>query len=102
MNNEMFNEIQERMINDSIQRAEKINTHNLLRACVLDEIVFDTVFSLVKHGVDNRELEDIVIPKLRSAHRASYEYKIRYDENQDEARVLMEQSQAENKELTTV
>lgn len=101
MDNKTFEQIQEQMINDSIQRAEKINTHNLLRACVLDEIVFDTVFSLVKHGVDNRELEDIVIPKLRSAHRASYEYKIRYDENQDEARVLMEQSQA-GKEPVTV
>ena len=55
-----------RILYDSEAKKEYLQEFRERRDAFLDEIIHNVADSLIEHGVDNSELEEFVIPRLKS------------------------------------
>ena len=56
-----------RILYDSEAKKEKKQVIRERRDAFLDEIIHNVADSLIEHGIDNSELEEFVIPRLKDA-----------------------------------
>lgn len=54
-----------RILYDSEAKKEYLQEFRERRDAFLDEIIHNVADSLIEHGVDNSELEEFVIPRLK-------------------------------------